>query len=1084
MKKPSGRIEDLTPEERRSLLARLFARRGAKTKNYRASFAQERLWFLDRLRPGDPAFLAPTLLRFDGQLDSDVLERSLREIVRRHDALRTTFPAPDGQPLQEVRSEVRLDFRRVDLRLAGGERGKSRRELLLAEARRPFDLARGPLVRALLLRVAEREHELLLMIHHIVYDALSVRVLADELKGLYEAFVGGQVPRLPELPLQYGEFAHLQRSSLDREELRSQIAYWVEKLEGVPRLELPTDRPRPTVLATDGAKHRIVLSGELATGLAELGLGTGCTLFTVLLAAFQTLLLRYTAQTDVAVGVPISNRAIPGTEALIGFFVNSLVLRGELSGNPRFREVLGRLRETVLDAFEHAELPFELLIKELHPERDLGHNPLFQVMFNLQSAPVARVELPGVAFREIEFDPGTAVLDLTLTMTEAEGGLVATFEYRTDLFDAATIERMAEHWRSLLEGLVADPDQRLSELPILTPGERHRQLVEWNDTASELPSEETVHALFEARAREAPDAIAAVSGEREVSYGDLDRSSERWARTLRDLGVRTGVRVGLFGEASLERLAALVGIWKAGGVLVPLDPDLPGERIAFLMRDSDPDLVLVQGALRGQLAAHGCRLVVFDEADGIEASPCADAVERTVGGRDLAYVLYTSGSTGQPKGCVVRHRGLTNVAAEQARLLDAGAGSRVLQFASSSFDASIFELALALTTGATLCLAPRDELSPGPPLARTLRELEITHLTIPPTALAALPPGPLPALRTICVAGEACTGELVSLWARGRRFLNLYGPTEATIWTTYQEPVDERRPAVIGRPIRNTQVYVLDAYGEPVPVGVSGELHVGGTGVGCGYLDRPELTGERFVPDPFAGDDARLYRTGDRVRQLPDGRVEYLGRLDDQVKIRGIRIEPAEVGAALARHGAVKDALVLGRRGPGGESRLAAFVAHGSEPAPEAAELRRFLRASLPEAMIPSEFAFLEQLPRTPGGKVDREALPDPAATPTLSRATFVPPQTPLEARLAEIWAEVLGADRVGSYDNFFDLGGHSLLSTQLIARIEERLEVTLRPADVMLQTLGQLATTCETQLAADSKAAAGEGSSPDGGVA
>ena len=1068
------------------------------------SFAQQRLWFLDRLRPGSAAYNMPAALHVTGRVDMTMLQQSLDEVVRRHKMLRTTFAAVEGRPVQVIAPALTLpplvfgprDQRLpiVDLReLSETEREAETRRLTSEEAQQPFDLAQGPLLRMVLLRLDEEEHVLLMTMHHIISDGWSVGVLVQEIATLYQAFTTGEPSPLPELSIQYTDFAVWQREWLQGEVLEKQLGYWKQQLAGAPTaLELPTDRPRPPLQGYHGACQYFVLPRSLAEELKALSQREGGTLFMTLLAAFKTLLYRYTGQEDILVGSPIANRNRAEIEELIGFFVNTLVLRTELGGNPSFRELLGQVREVTLGAYAHQDLPFEMLVDELQPERNLSHSPLFQVMFVLQNMPMQPLTLPGLTLTPLNTDSGTAKFDLTLFMVETDRGLRGTVEYNTGLFDATTISRMMGHFQTLLKSIVADPEQRICDLPLLPEAEQHQLLVEWNDTEMDYPQDRCIHELFEAQVERTPDAVAVVfpstgpwpSGhgkDRHLTYRELNRRANQLAHHLRGLGVGPEVRAGICAERSLEMVIGLYGILKAGGAYVPLDPTYPPARLAFMTADAQVPVLLTQERLVSMLPAHGAQAypepfvpgpkpLVLRPKDAGDQGPsrrviCLDTDWEAIAQQDtqnpvsvvaannLAYVIYTSGSTGKPKGAMNTHTGIRNRLLWMQEAYQLAETDRVMQKTPFSFDVSVWEFFWPLLTGACLVVARPEGHKDSAYLVRTIVEQGITTMHFVPSMLQVFVEeggveGCSSLKRVIC-SGEALPFNLQErFFARlGAELHNLYGPTEAAVDVTFWpcEREGKRRTVPIGRPIANTQIYLLDAHLEPVPVGVSGELHIGGVGLARGYHNRHDLTAEKFIPDPFIAEPgARLYKTGDLARYLPDGNIEFQRRIDHQVKVRGFRIELGEIEATLGQHPAVRETVVLAREDEPGDlssplragKRLAAYVVPSDGQEPAVGELRHFLQERLPEYMVPSAFVTLEALPLTPNGKVDRRALPAPDGTRPELETAYVSPRSEAERTIAAIWEEVLRVEQVGVNDNFFDLGGHSLLVVQVHSRL------------------------------------------------
>jgi len=1075
----SRRIAELSPRKRELLLQRINQTRGEAARPrinpckrestvFPLSFAQEQLWFLDQLVPASAAYNNAGAFHLGGVLQSAALEQSLQHLVHRHEILRTTFTTINDQPFQVLAPTLSISLPVVDLTaLSADERNAEVRRLAMEEARRPFDLAAAPLMRASVLRLDVEEHVLLLTMHHIISDGWSMDVLVREMASLYAAFSNGQPSPLAALPIQYADYAVWQREQQQGAVQEERLNYWRQQMAGVPAiLELPTDRPRPPTQSFCGETQSFTLPAAVADGLRALSQQDGATLFMTLLAAFQTLLCRYTGQEDLVVGSPIATRSQPELAGTIGFFANMLALRTDLSGNPSFREIVRRVRAVALGAYTHQDLPFERLIEELQSIRDPSRNPLVQVVFVLQNASSAPLELSGLTVRPIAIETRTAKFDLTLSMGETDQGLSGAMEYNTDLFDAAMIRRLVGHFQVLLKGIVADPTRRLAELPLLTEAERHQLLVTWNATAADYPHNACIHTLFEAQVKRTPDAVAVVYEGEQWTYDALNTRANQLAWSLQKLGVGPEVRVGLFVERSLEMVVGLLGILKAGGAYVPLDPAYPRERLAFMLADARVPVLLTQRRLVDRLPAHQADVVCLDV--GWDATATADNGNLDSGVRpgNLAYVIYTSGSTGQPKGTLLEHRGLCNLAQAHIKAFDVRPDSRVLQFSSFSFDASVSEVAMALLAGATLCLGTQDSLLPGPNLIQSLRDRAITTVTLPPAVLAVLPDEDLPALRTIVSAGEVCTADIVARWAPGRRFFNAYGPTETTVCATIADDIDAdgNQKPTIGRPIANVRVYLLDVHLQPVPVGVPGEIYIGGAGLARGYLNRPELTAERFVPDPFGPEPgARLYKTGDLARYWPDGTIEFLGRLDHQVKIHGFRIELGEIEAVLSQHPGVREAVVLAREDEPDAKRLVAYVCPAHESAPMIPMLRSYLQEKLPAYMMPSAIVVLEAVPLTSNGKMDRSALPIPETIRVVRADADGAPCTPVEEVLAGIWAQVLRIECVGIHDNFFELGGDSILSVQVIARARQ-VGVHLTATQVFAhQTIAKLARVVVT---------------------
>lgn len=1010
------------------------------------SFSQMRLWFLDQLEPNGFFYNIPTALRLSGNLNADALEQSLNEIFNRHESLRTTFNDQDGKPYQEISADMVLPLEKIDLRsLPESEREADLKRRVVEEASQPFNLSSGPLFRVKLLYIDSEEYAVLLTMHHIISDGWSVAILIRELAALYAAFSQGKESPLPEISLQYPDFAHWQRGWLQGEVLDEQLSYWKEQLKGVPPLlELPTDRPRPVTQTFNGATVSRMLPKPLSDALKEISRNTGSTLFMTLLTAFQTLLYRYTGQPDICVGTPIANRNRLETENMIGFFVNTLVMRSQIYGDPTFHELLQQVRKVALGAYAHQDLPFETLVEELQPERDLSHSPLFQVMFVLQNIPMQSIELNEVTLSSLNSENKTAKFDLVLVVIEAPAGLRVSFEYNIDLFDTSTIERMTGHFQQLLEGIVADPEQKISRLPLMRAVEERRMLVEWNQTQMDFPKDRCMHEWFESLAAKSPDAVALTLGDWQLTYGELNHRANQLAYFLQKQNFERESLVGICMDRSLEMIVGILGTLKAGGAFIPLDPVYPPERLAYMINDSSISILLTQQALQERFADFNTQVICVDSNWWTMSLENENNLNLKIDPVNLAYIIYTSGSTGKPKGTMLQHLGWCNLAAAQQKAFGIGPGNRILQFSSLSFDASVWEFVMALLSGAALSLTHREILTTGQGLLEVLEKNAITTVTLPPSVLAVVPEAELPQLDTIITAGEACTPDLVARWSDGRRFFNAYGPTETTVCASmFQVPDDYAKNPPIGKPIGNFQLYILDDKFRPVPIGVPGELCIGSVGLARGYLNRPDLTAEKFIANPFSREPgARLYRSGDLARYLIDGNIEFLGRIDHQVKVRGFRIELGEIEAVLDEHAEIRDVVVIVREDIPGDKRIVAYLVTTPDSEIKVGELKSYVRERLPEYMVPSAFMSLDELPLTPNGKVNRRALPAPDQSRPELENEYVAPRNNVEEKLATIGAELLGVEKVGIYDNFFELGGHSLLATQFISRLRSTFDV------------------------------------------
>ncbi len=1057
-----------------------------------ASFAQQRLWFLAQLEPEGWSYNLPFGIRIKGAVDPAVLQRCFDEVARRHESLRTTFAVHRQDPVQEVAAHVAVDLPVVDLReFPEEERDEAVRRAADKHARIVFDLGRGPLWRAGLLHVRTDEYVLLLTLHHVIADGWSMNVLLQEVLSLYASFISGEPSPLKPLSIQYADYAQWQRARLQGDVLEQQLTYWKGVLTGAPAvLALPADRPRPSVERHRGARFEFTLSADLFERLQTTSRRHGVTLFMTLLSAFQVLLLRYTGQSDLCIGTPIAGRTRLETEPLIGLFVNTLVLRTDLSDVAKFTDLLERVRDVVLGAQAHQDLPFEHLVDALQPARDLSRSPLFQVMFALQTLPGGDIDIPGVEISSFDVDPGSAKFDLSLEMTVEPAGLHGFFEYNSDLFDVGTIERLATHYRHVLDQVAAQPDMALARIEVLGAAERRQVVAEWNATARAYPTAAAVPALIYEQVQRTPAAVAVRLEAQTLSYAALWSRSAALAAELRRHGVGPDVLVGICAERSLELVVGLLGIWQAGGAYVPIDPRYPAERIAYMLGDAAPGVLLTPPALRAQLppfAGVCLDLPTTDPAASEEnAPPAAVRLEQ------LAYTIYTSGSTGRPKGAGNTHGGLLNRLQWMQEAFTLTSADRVLQKTPIGFDVSVWEFFWPLLAGAELVLAQPEEHKDGLRLVDRIVRQRITTLHFVPPMLQAFLETPGveacagPLRRVIC-SGEALAAAVQrQCWAKlpGVALHNLYGPTEAAIDVTAWrcEPTTPAEPVPIGRPIANTQIYLLDRRGEPVPVGVPGELYIGGVNVARGYHQRPGLTAERFVPDAFGPEPGRrLYRTGDLARARPDGAIEYLGRLDHQVKIRGVRIELGEIESGLYQHPAVQDAVVVAQATAAGSKRLVGYVVPRAEQAVTGELLRQWLGTQLPEALVPSVVVVVATLPLTPNGKVDRGALPVPEEVGTRT-AAYEAPATETERVLATIWAEVLGHARVGRRDNFFALGGDSILSLQIIARAKQA-GLTLTPRQLFQhQTPAELAEVA-TREAAQTEAGPGRLPSEQGPV-
>lgn len=1102
-------IEQLSPAKRALLLQRLQEKQQASspasapasiTRQDRGpglvplSYAQQRLWFLAQLEDESSgasaagrAYILSAAFSLLGPLDAPALARSLRALMQRHESLRTRFVLRDDTPGQIIDTVHAISLPLVDLSLLPEhERQAEAQRLAVAESAQPFDLEHGPLLRARLLRLRAREHLFFLSLSHLVADGWSLAVFFRELSSIYSALTNGCDPVLPELPIQYADYTLWQRQWLSSSAALAQLAYWKQQLTAVPALALPTDHPRPAVQRFQGHYLRFRLSAEQSLALKQLSQQEGVTLFMTLLAALQVVLARYSGQEDIAIGTPVAGRSHSELEGLIGLFINTLVLRTDLSGNPNARELLQRARQVTLDAYARQDAPFEKLVEEVKPERSLSANPLFQVMLSWQNTPTSPLLLRGAQARQLPTERHTSMFDLTLNLAEGRDGVYGGIEYDRDLFEQPTIERFIERYQQVLAAMVAQPEQRLSQLPFLTRREQAQQRA-WNATAVPYPQHVCLHQLCEQQVDRAPDATALSFENAQLSYQELNRRANQLARYLRRQGVGPETRVGVCLERSLELVISLLAILKAGGAYVPLDPDYPAERLAFMLADAQagpqgqqqPQVLLTQQRLLPRLPAHKALVVVVDTGWQSFESELATNPVSGVTAAHLAYVIYTSGSTGHPKGAMLTHRGICNRLLWMQGTYTLSRVDRVLLKTPFSFDVSVWEFFWPLLAGAALVIARPGGHQDSSYLVEVIAQQQITTLHFVPSMLSFFLAEP--ALeRCSCVQRVFCSGEALSAEQQARFFLrahsgaelhNLYGPTEASVDVTFWrcDAADFGATVPIGRPIANTQIHLLDRFLNLVPVGVTGELYIGGVGLARGYLNRPQLTAEKFLPDPFsAAPGARLYRSGDLARYRPDGSIEFLGRIDFQVKLHGNRVELGEIEHALSRHPSVSEVVVLAREDAPGEQRLVAYVVSRTAQPLDLSQVRQYLQSRLPDFMFPSAVITLERLPLSANGKLDRKALPLPD-TRRREAEPYTAPRTPVEEKLAELWAAVLRVQRASIHDNFFELGGDSILSLQLVARARQA-GMHLTPKQIFQrQTIAELASVAS----ADSNASA-----------
>jgi amino acid adenylation domain-containing protein len=1080
------RLENLSPEKRELVLQKLKKQQQppllqpvSREKPLPLSFAQQRLWFIDQLEGENSVYNVPFFWQISGILNINALEKAILEIIHRHEILRTSFSIVNESPIQIIHTQPELKIEILDWRqVAEKDKFSKAKHLATAELKQPYDLAKAPLLRVKLLQLADacgersyQSHLLLLVIHHIVCDGWSMDIFRKELFTLYTTFCNGESSSLPSLSLQYADFAHWQRSYLQGENLNKQLNYWQQQLAEINALlELPTDYQRPSVQSFKGRSEFLEIDLNLTQKLKRLSQESGTTLFMTLLAVFALLLSRYSNQNDIVVGSAIANRNRQEIEPLIGFFVNTLALRTNLQGNPSCRELLQRVKQVTLDAYDHQDLPFEKLIDELGLERSLAHHPLFQVAFGLQSGTPEKIELPGLTLTRFEWENTTTFFDLSLIFRETPQGLTGEWEYASDLFEAQTIQRMTGHLQVLLKGIVDNPNQPINTLSLLTEDE-FQQLQIWNQTQTEYPQNQTLVDLFEQQVTKNPDNLAVVfeshvRGNRELltgnskelktlTYQELNQKANQLAHYLiENFQIQPDTLIGICVERSLEMIIGVLGILKAGGAYVPIDPNYPSERIRFMLEDSGISVLLTQSFLVDKLPLDSLEnpveVVYLDDSSRQDAETQRKITKNQVKPDNLAYVIYTSGSTGKPKGVMIEHQAIVNLGLAWAEKFQVQNYSRLLQFGSFSFDLSIGEIATSLSAGACLYLGNKDTLLPGQSLVNFLTEHKITHGFLSPSALSVLPKVNLPDLQCLTVGGEACTAELVNQWGTTRSLFNCYGPTESTVIASIFRCEPNGKKPSIGQPIANNSIYILDAHNQPLPPGIPGELCIAGVGLARGYLNRPETTAEKFMEIDLFGKTERIYKTGDLARWCADGNLEYLGRIDEQVKLRGFRIELGEIESLLLQHSLVKEAVVILYE-TDSNPRLVAYVTQAEKSVTLGIEIKEYLKNRLPNYMIPSQIMVLEQLPLTANGKLDRRALPAPN---TAAASDLEIPVTPTEEILASLWQGLLKIQSVGRSDNFFELGGHSLLATQLIARIRDSFGVELPVRKVFEQSI------------------------------
>lgn len=1104
------RLAKLSPEKRALLMKRLREQAATKAKAQDGeipvvprdyplplSFPQQRLWFLSQFEEASMAYHIAGGIKLEGRVELELLDRAFQTVVQRHEALRTTFQVQAGKPVQVIAPSLTIPIETVDLRSFSANQQQSQYDVVVqANTQTPFDLKTGPLVRVSAIYLADTVLDLVVTMHHIISDGWSIGVLMQEVFTLYQAFYQGLDDPLPPLSIQYPDFAHWQRERLQGEVLAHQLNYWQETLAGAPALlELPGDRPRPPVHRFRGQSLLFELSTDLVQALKNITQETNTTLFMVLDAALAVLLYRLSGQPDIVIGSPIANRTRKALEPLIGLFVNTLLLRHDCANNPSFRDFLLQVQRMALDAYQHQDVPFEQLVDALKTERTLSYTPLFQVMFALQNAPMEAVEMADFSITPLDLENATAKFDLTIIMEEDGDCLTGVWEYNQDLFDAATAERMVSQFQTLLAGIAENPQQPLLALPLLTPAEHHKIVVEWNQTEAPYPPNTCLHQLFEAQVERTPDVMAAITSAHRYTYAELNQRSNQLAHFLRTQGFQPGDFAGICLDRSLDMVVALFGVLKAGGVYVPMDPTYPADRLSHMLTDAQVSVLLTQSHLEGRLPEHAAKVVSLDTDWPVIAQQPTTNLLCTRQATDLAYVIYTSGSTGKPKGVMIDHRGAVNTIADINRRYQVGASDRVLGLSSLSFDLSVYDIFGFLAVGGAIVI-PEPEAALNP--SRWWELIDQEQVTLWNTAPAVMElflnyvirqGQRIPAsLRTVMMSGDAISVTLPDqIWAYADNanisINSLGGATEGSIWSICY-PIDAVDPDWIsvpyGQPLDNQAFYILDPQLQPVPVGVPGELHIGGLGVALGYLNRPELNEKRFLADPFSDrPNARLYKTGDLGRYRSDGVIEFLGRIDNQVKIRGFRVELGEIETLLLQQEGIRETVVVVWEPQPGDQRLCAYLVMDEGHACVPSQLRNTLREQLPTHMVPAVFMAVPTIPLTANGKVDRKALPTPTddgSQEAQSDVAFVQPKTPTERAIATVWQDLLHIDQVGTQDNFFDLGGHSLLMVQVHAQLQSQLDSDLTIVELFqYPTIAALADYVEQKQTAVSAAEQGQ---------